>query len=261
MRSQTPTTISGGSHKRQQLYCPLERMKTPTTASCFATYTLPYVLFVDDFQERRRIALTCCLAWNISLFQDARQREEHIAMTWNMGVDDNRPLPPPAGMEHGWKSEMRMLIAKKQDLFPYLLRTIRKVELLEQKPHDVLRVQTDDDSHEIPLVTHPRVEGLPLIIPVLKRMREDTEKQIETLRQIAEIPGGLSEILEPRMAMAYCSQRADLLGYHRMLTEWQETQTHPVIKRGLGQWLAVLDEIEAHTKTVLGIIIPAINGM
>src|ERR1035441_6118035 len=81
-------------------------MKTPTTASCFATYTLPHVLFVDDFEERRRIAMICCLAWNISLFPDARQREEHIEMTWNMGVNDNRPLPPLGGMEHGWKSEM-----------------------------------------------------------------------------------------------------------------------------------------------------------
>ena len=59
-------------------------MKTPTTASCFATYTLPHVLFVDDFEERQRIAMICCLAWNISLFPDARQREEHIEMGWNM---------------------------------------------------------------------------------------------------------------------------------------------------------------------------------
>jgi hypothetical protein len=55
-------------------------MKTPTAATCFATYTLPQLLFVDDFEQQRRIAMICCLAWNISLFPETRQREEHIAM-------------------------------------------------------------------------------------------------------------------------------------------------------------------------------------
>ena len=60
--------------------------------------------------------------------------------------------------------------------------------------------------------------------------------------------------------MAYCAQRADLIGYHRMLTVWQEQQPDPLIKRGIGQWLRVLDEIEEHTKAVLGIIIPALDA-
>jgi hypothetical protein len=71
-------------------------MKTPTTASCFATYALPHVLSVDNFGKRRRIGMIRCLAWNISLFPDARQREEHIEMVWNMSLNDN-PLPPPDG--------------------------------------------------------------------------------------------------------------------------------------------------------------------
>jgi len=32
-------------------------MKTPGVAACFATYILPHVLFVDDFDKRRRVAL------------------------------------------------------------------------------------------------------------------------------------------------------------------------------------------------------------
>jgi hypothetical protein len=235
-------------------------MKTPTTASCFATYTLPHVLFVDDFEERRHIAMICCLAWNISLFPDLRQREEHIEMTWNMGVNDNHPPPPPDGMEHGWKSEMRMLVAKKHDLFPRLVCHIPKVDLVQQKPHDVLTVRTDDGSHEIPLVTHPRVEGLPYMIPALHRMREDTEKQVETLQHIAQSPGGLKTVVEPRIVTAYCAQRADLIGYHRMLTVWRQAQPDPLVKRGIGQWLGMLDEIEAHTKAVLGIIIPGLDA-
>ena len=163
-------------------------MKTPTTGACFAIYTLPHVLFVDGFEERRRIAMVCCLAWNISLFPDARQREEHIEMVWNMGLNDN-PLRPPDGMEHGWKSKCGCSLRKKHDLFPRLMRRIPKADLVQKNPHDVLRIQTDDGTDEIPLVTHPRVEGLPHIIPALHRMREDTEKQVETLQQIAQIPG------------------------------------------------------------------------
>ncbi len=234
-------------------------MKIYTAASCFATYTLPHVLFVDDFEERRRIAMVCCLAWNISLFPDNRQREDHIEMVWNMGVNDN-PKPPPDGMEHGWKSETRMLVAQKRDLFPRLMRRIPKAELVQQRPHDVLSVRTDDGDEEIPLVTHPRVEGLPYIIPALQRMREDTEKQVETLRRIAQMPGELKKVVDPRIATAYCAQRADLIGYHRTLTAWQKAQPDSLFKEGIGLWLGVLDEIEAHTKAVLGIIIPALDA-
>ena len=234
-------------------------MKTPTAASCFATYTLPHILFVDNFEERRSIAMICCLAWNIGLFPDNRQREGHIEMVWNMGVNDN-PKPPPDGMEHGWKSDMRMLVAQKHDLFPRLPRRILKAELLQQQPHDVLSVRTDDGGDEIPLVTHPRVEGLPHIIPALQRVREDTEKQVETLQRIAQIPGGLKKIVGPRIATAYCAQRADLIGYRRMLTAWWGAQPDPLVKNGIGLWLGVLDEIEAHTKAVLGIIIPALDA-
>ena len=234
-------------------------MKTPTTASCFATYTLPHLLFVDDFEERQRIAMICCLAWNISLFPDARQREEHIEMVWNMGVDDN-PMPPPDGMEHGWKSEMRMLVEKKHDLFPWLICRLPKVELMQQQPYDILIVRTDDGGDEIPLVTHPRVEGLPYIIPALHRMREDTEKQMETLQRIAQIRGGLKKVVDPRIATAYCAQRADLIGYHRMLTVWQEAMPDPLVRNGIGQWLGVLDEIETHPKAALAIMVPALDA-
>ena len=234
-------------------------MKTHTTASCFATYMLPHVLFVDDFEERRRITMICCLAWNISLFPDARQREEHIEMVWNMGLNDN-PLAPAGRHGARMEKEMRMLVAQKHDLFPRLMRRIPKAELVQRSPHDVLRVKTDDGGDDIPLVTHPRVEGLPHIIPALHRMREDTEKQVETLQRIAQIPGGLKEVVEPRMATAYCAQRADLIGYHRMLTVWREAMPDPLVKNGIGQWLGVLDEIEAHTKAVLGIIIPALDA-
>ena len=91
-------------------------------------------------------------------------------------------------------------------------------------------------------------------------MREETKKQVETLRRIAQMPGGLKDVVEPRMATAYCAQRADLIGYHRMLTIWREAMPDPLIKNGIEQWLVVLDEIEAHTKAALGLIIPALDA-
>jgi len=43
-------------------------------------------------------------------------------------TQNGNPLPPPEGMEHGWKSELRMLVAKKHDRFPRLMRRIPRAE-------------------------------------------------------------------------------------------------------------------------------------
>ena len=71
-------------------------MQRHSTASCFATYLLPHVLFVADPEERGRIAGACCLAWNIALFPDARERERHIERTLDLILDDGAVPPPPA---------------------------------------------------------------------------------------------------------------------------------------------------------------------
>jgi hypothetical protein len=39
----------------------------------FATYMLPHMLFVADFEESERIVRVCCLAWYIGLFPDAAE--------------------------------------------------------------------------------------------------------------------------------------------------------------------------------------------
>ena len=234
-------------------------MKSVTTASCFTTYMLPHVLYVDGFEERQRIVMICCLAWNISIFPDKQQREQHIDMVWDMGLNDN-PNPPPDGMEQGWKSEMRMLVAQKRDLFPRLTGHIPKAELLQRKPYDVLSLRTSDDGDsETPLITHPRMDGLPLMVPLFRRMHEDTKKQIEILQRAAKMPGVLPKIVEPEMVTAYCSQRADLISYHRMLTLWWESRPDPAFKDALNLWLNVLGEVEANSKTVLSIITPALD--
>jgi hypothetical protein len=234
-------------------------MKSVTTASCFTTYMLPHILFVDGFEERQRIVMICCLAWNISIFPDTQQREQHIGMVWDMGLNDN-PNPPPDGMEQGWKNEMRMLVAQKRDLFPRLTGHIPKAELLQRKPYDVLSLRTSDDGDsETPLITNPRMDGLPHMVPFFRRMHEDTKKQIETLQRAAKMPGVLPKIVEPEMVTAYCAQRADLISYHRMLTLWRKSQPDPAFKDALDLWLNVLNEIEADSKTVLSIITPALD--
>ncbi len=63
-------------------------VKRHTTASCFATYMLPHVLFVADFEERQRIAKVCCLAWNIALFPDAAERERQTKQVLDVILAD-----------------------------------------------------------------------------------------------------------------------------------------------------------------------------
>lgn len=57
------------------------------------------------------------------------------------------------------------------------------------------------------------------------------------------------------MTTAYCGQRADLIGYQRILTVWRDTQPASSVKRVIGHWLGVLAEIEANTKAVLNILV------
>ena len=64
------------------------------------------------------------------------------------------------------------------------------------------------------------------------------------------------------MLTAYCAQRADLRGYHRMLTEWrEEVASEPELRAGIGRFLAALDEIEEDSKTVLDILAAALGAL
>ena len=69
-------------------------VKPHSTASCFATYLLPHVLFVADFEERQRIARVCCLAWNIGLFPDEAERERQTAQVLEMILADAADTAP-----------------------------------------------------------------------------------------------------------------------------------------------------------------------
>lgn len=49
--------------------------------------------------------MSCCLAWNISLFPTAEQ-EDHIERIWQMVEADNQETPPP-GLEQGFNAQGR----------------------------------------------------------------------------------------------------------------------------------------------------------
>jgi hypothetical protein len=72
------------------------------------------------------------------------------------------------------------------------------------------------------------------------------------IQQARRTPGALEDLVTTQIVTAYCVQRADLMGYRRMLTVWLDIQPAPSVKRVIGHWLGVLDEIEMHTKTLLG---------
>jgi hypothetical protein len=234
-------------------------MKQHTAASCFSTFMLPHILFVRDFEERQKAVMSCCLGWNISLFPHAVLREQQIDMVWEMVEADNQESPPP-GLEQGFKQDLRMLAAQKRDLFPWLMKNIPRAELNRNGTRDVLSIEAGKGVEEIQLVTHPDPMGLPYIIEVLRGMQRDTEEQVEQIQQARQTPGALSDIVTTQMATAYCVQRADLIGYHRMLGVWRDIQPAPSVKRLIDHWLGVLDEIEMHTKAVLGILTDEIGS-
>jgi hypothetical protein len=53
------------------------------------------------------------------------EQEDHIDRIWKMVEADNQEAPPP-GLEQGFKQDLRMLVAQKQDLFRGRIRTSRR---------------------------------------------------------------------------------------------------------------------------------------
>ena len=236
-------------------------------ASCFATYLLPHVLFVADAEERQRIARVCCLAWNIALFPQARDREHHVEGTVALILRDAEadPCPPPPGFRHGFADELRWLVETKRDLFPWQLANVVDAAL-EPAPRagiDVLSAGTAGGVVErIELVLHPSIMGAHLVTETLVEMHRNTKMQRGTLEEAAcKTPDLLAQAVTREMLTAYCAQRADLRGYHRMLTAWcEEVASEPELRAGIGRFLAALGEVEDDTKAVLGILAAALGA-
>ena len=192
-------------------------MKPHSTGSCFATYLLPHVLFVADFEERQRIAKVCCLAWNIALFPDAAERERQTEQVLNVLLTDAADTAPP-GFREGFADELRMLVEIKRDLFPWRFENVMEADLKQTPRADVLIVDNGRAVERIDLARRLPIAGLPVITKALVQIHKDTQAQRNTLEQARATPGLIEQVATPEMVTMYCAQRADLRGYHRMLT-------------------------------------------
>jgi len=230
-----------------------------STASCFATYLPPHVLFVADFEERERIAKVCCLAWNIGLFPDVGDRERHIENTLALFFDGEEP-PPPPGVRQGYGEELTMLADLKRDLFPWQFANVMHAGLEPGPGPDTLVVDAGRAVERIELALNPSIMVLPRITKVLVQIHRDTKTQRGTLEKARETPGLLEQVVGRDMLTVYCAQRADLRGYHRMLATWPEASPEPEMKAGIGRFLLAVDEIEDDTKAVLGILAAALGA-
>lgn len=218
------------------------------------------MLFVGDAEERRKVAKACCLAWNIALFPDAAEREHHLLESVRLVTREDGGAPPaPPGFREGFAGELRMLADDKRDLFPWQIATVFDVELVPgpRAGVDVLGVDADGEVERIELAYSPSVMGAPIITGHLVRMRDDTKAQRTTLEEAGRTPGLLRQAVGWDMLTAYCAQRADLRGYHRMLTEWGD-EADEDLKAGFGRFVAAVSEIEADTLAVLAILAGAL---
>ena len=194
---------------------------------------LPHVLFVEELKARKKAVMSCCLAWNISLFPSDEQGD-HIEQIWQMVEADNQETPPP-GLEQGFKQDLRMLVAQKQELFPWTHSNIPKADLIGAGVHNVLMIATGTGTAEkIEILAWPNPAGLPLIIEHLPSVQSDTATQVGMLEQGSRTPGAFTDIDATQMMTAYCVKRADLVGYQRILTVWRDTQPAASGKRVIG---------------------------
>lgn len=145
-----------------------------------------------------------------------------------MGEADNLGRPD---FEEGWKRELCELIEFKRDLFPWLRMPIAKVALRRTNRHDILTVGPSATTGEFKLVTHPRAEGMPLIIEALREIQQNTAAQIDLVRRAMSMRGALTDAQATQIATTYCVQRADLLSYRRMFAQWHRTQPAPSVRR------------------------------
>ena len=105
-------------------------MQRHTTASCFATYLLPHMLFAASSEER--LAKVCCLAWNIGLFPDAAERERQTEQVLDLILSDAAETAHP-GYRDGFADEQRMLVKTKRDLFPWRFENVMAADLKQTR--------------------------------------------------------------------------------------------------------------------------------
>ena len=168
--------------------------------------------------------------------------------------------PPPPGVRQGYGEELHMLADLKRDLFPWRFENVMEAGLERAPRGDVLVVDNGKAIERIGLTPPPPIEGLPIITKALVQMHGDTQAQRRTLEEASATPGLVEHVATPDMVTLYCAQRADLRGYHRMLTAWQEEVSMPEMKAGIDRFLRAVDEVEDDSKAVLAILVAALDA-
>ena len=161
----------------------------------------------------------------------------------------------PPSFRGDFADELRMLVAIKRDLFPWRFENVMEVELKQTPRADVLVVDSGKIVEHIDLARRPMIAGLPVITKALVQMHRDTQAQRHTLEQARATPGLIEQMVTADMVTLYCAQRADLRGYHRMLTTWREETSMPEMKAGIDWFLQAADEIEEDSRAVLEILV------
>ena len=165
---------------------------------------LPHVLFVADFEERERITRVCCLAWNIGLFPDARERARHIESTLALFFDGEE-TPAPPGVRQGYGEKLHMLADLKRDLFPWRFENVMEAGLEPGPGPDTLVVDTGGAVERIELALTPSIMALPRITKVLLELHRDTKAQRGTLEKAQRRPGLIEQAVGREMLTAYCA--------------------------------------------------------
>lgn len=153
-----------------------------------------------------------------------------------------------------------MLADLKRDLFPWRFENVIEAGLKRTPRGDVLVVDNGKAVERIDLSRPPPIEGLPIITKALVQMHGDTQAQRRTLEEARATPGLVEQVATPDMVTLYCAQRADLRGYHRMLTTWREEVSMPEMKAGIDRFLQAVNEIEDDSKAVLDILVAALDA-
>lgn len=205
--------------------------------SCFASFLLPYLLFVNNFDDRRNLTHVVCFAWNVALFGDADQREQHMA-----GVFE----------QEGALTELRSMVAAKRELFPGVTQNVKTAELNRGKRYDELLV----GAVKRELVTSPRPAGVPLILKALERLRDDTKTVFGLLKGAGDVGKVMNDVEATRFATIYCIQRADLLSYRTMFRHWDGEFESLGLLPVMGKWQKLVQEVDDLTRSVLLMVAP-----
>ncbi len=193
------------------------------------------------------------------LFPDAAERARHVGSTLALFFD-GKEAPPPPGARQGYGEELHMLADLKRDLFPWRFENVMEARLERTPRGDVLVVDNGKAVERISLSKPPPIEGLPIITKALVQMHRDMQAQRQTLEEASATPGLVEHVATPDMVTLYCAQRADLRGYHRMLTAWREETDMPEMKAGIDRFIQAVNEIENDSKAVLDILVAALDA-